>query len=172
MAGKAGLGDKFANVAFGVVTMSAANTLTFAQINMGMGIFQRTAMLLHRVLFYPTLPSVRELVAASDDLCMAIVTSNRLAAIYDVTDPAIITTRRLCGIGVATELVDLPIISDFTQLPSGGKLIAGNPIYVAAYTGGAAAASVVRCQLDFTFVELADADYLELVQAQYPANIA
>jgi hypothetical protein len=169
---KAGIGDKYANVAYGLVTMSAANTLTFAQINMGMGIFQRTAMLLHRVLFYPTLPSMRELVAATDDLCVAIVTSNRLTAIYDVTEPSIITTRRIIPLGAATNIVELPIISDFTMLPSGGKLIAGNPIYLAAYTGGAAAASIVRCQLDFTFVELADADYLELVQAQYPANIA
>lgn len=164
--------DKYANTAYGVVTMSAANTLTFSQINMGMGIFQRTAMLLHRCLWSPTAPSLRELVAATDHLDMALVSSNRLTTISDLTDPAVIAAIRLVAIGVAVETRTLPIISDFTTLPGGGKLIAGNPIYVGAMTGGAAAASVVRVQLDFTFVELSDSDYLELVQAQYPANIA
>lgn len=168
---KAGM-DKYANVAFGVCQMSAANTLTFSQINMGMGIFQRTAMLLHRVLFTPSLPSLREIVAASDDLAMAICSTNRLTTIGDAGDPAMIAFYRIVGVGVAVASEKIPYIVDFTTLPSGGRLIAGNPIYLAANTNGAVAASLVKCQLDFTFVELSDADYLELVQAQYPANIA
>jgi len=169
---KSGMGDKYANVAYGIVTMSAANTLTFAQINMGMGIFQRTAMLLHRVLMYPTLASCREVVAATDEMQIALTTSNRVSSISDILDPAVVCCQRVVGVGVAVEPWNLPLISSFTDLPSGGKLIAGNPIYCAMQTTGAAAASICRFQLDFTFVELSDTDYLELVQAQYPANIA
>jgi len=169
---KAGVGDKFANVAFGYVTCSAANTLTFAQINMGMGIFQRTAMLLHRILFLPTMATLREIVAATDDLQMALVTTNRLTTIADATDPAMVAQKRLIGIAAATGTFETPHVVSFAELPGGGRLIAGNPIYIAANSGGFVSAATVRCQLDFTFVELADADYLELVQAQYPANIA
>lgn len=164
--------DLYANAAFGLCTMSAANTLTFAQINMGIGIFQRTAMLLHRVLYTPTQASVREMVAATDLMQMAITSSNRLTAIADQAEPAVISFKQLIGIGANVEAVWTPIIDDFSMLPNGGKLIAGNPIYLAMGTSGAAAASVVRCRLEFTFVELTDADYLELVQAQYPANVA
>lgn len=169
---KAGLTDKYANVAFGAVTMSAANTLTFAQINMGIGIFQRTAMLLHRVMFVPTAASMREIVAASDHVTMAITTSNRLTVLDDLSDPALICHMRITGVGVAVEPWRTPLIFSFAELPSGGKLIAGNPIYGGMITAGAAAASAMKIQLDFSFVELTDADYLELVQAQYPANIA
>lgn len=164
--------DQFANVAFGDVLMSAANTLTFEQIQMAVGLFQGIAMVIHRVLWLPTATSVRELVAATDTLTLAITTTNRLSSISDITDPAIIAYLSLVGIGANTEPIKLPLESDFTSLPGGGKIVAANPLYIGMNTAGAAAASRTRCQLDFTFLTLADRDYLELLQAQFPANIS
>lgn len=169
---KKGKRDQYANIGYGVVTMSAANALTFSQIQFAVGLFQGIAILLHRVLWRPTSTSIRELVAASDALYLALTTSNRLANIVDLSEPAIVAALSLIGKGVATENQELPLISDFTMLPGGGKLIPANPIYVAAFTEGAAAASSIRCQMEFTFVELSAADYLELIQSQYPANIS
>ena len=70
--------DAFANVAFSVVTASAANTLTFAQINMGVGLFEGKALVIHQIRYYPTSTAMRELAANTDQLVMAVVTTNRL----------------------------------------------------------------------------------------------
>lgn len=164
--------DKYANKAYGIVTMSAANTMTFAQIQFGVGLFEGKALVLHRILYYPTNTAIRELVAATDSLHMAITTTNRLTDIVDVSDPAIIDRTSLVCLAANTEPVRVPIVADFTSLPGGGKLCPANPIWIGANTGGAAAASVVRCTLEFTFVELSPADYLEVIQSMFPANIA
>lgn len=171
LAARKGKKDMYANVAYGTVVMSAANTLTYSQIQMAVGLFQGVAMLVHRVLWYPFNATIREMVAATDSMIMALTSSNRLTTIADVTDPSILVQRRLVGVGANTEIVSLPIIEDFTNLPGGGKLIASNPIWVAGYSGGFAAAGTISVQLDFTFIELSSADYLELLQAQFPANL-
>jgi hypothetical protein len=164
--------DKFCNVAWGLVTASAADALTFQQIMFGVGLLQGVAMVLHRVLYYPVLTTARQLVAATDDLRMAITTSNRLADIVDISDPSIVDVHRIMCIAANVEHIDVPITHDFTGLPGGGKLIPCNPIYLAVDSGGFAIAANVRAKLEFTFMELADKDYLELLQSVYPANIS
>jgi len=164
--------DAYSNIAFGSVTMSAANTITFSQINMGVGLFQGIALLLHRVLWYPLAAALRELVAATDNLDMVLCTSNRLTTVSDVVDPSIIALQRLIPIAATVAPYELPIIMDYNHLPGGGKLIAANPLWIAASTNGFVSAATVKAQLDFTFVQLTDAEYLELLQATYPSNIS
>lgn len=168
---KSKLTDRYSNRAYGTVTMSAANTLTFTAITFGVGLFQGMAILLHRIKWSPTMASLREIVAATDSLTFALTTSNRITALTDSNDPGVVDWVRMVGIAANIEQVKEPIISDYTMLPSGGKLIPANPLYLAAYTLGAAAASEVRAELEFTFVELEAADYLELIQSNYPANV-
>lgn len=164
--------DMFANIAMANVTMSAANTLTFSQMQMGVGLFQGVAMVIHRILWYPFAAALREIVAATDSLTMAVTTTNRLTAIDDALDPAIVQMRRIIGIAAGIERFDIPFITDLTSLPGGGKLVAANPLWIGATSGGFASAAQIRVQLDFTFIELTDAEYLELIQATYPANIS
>lgn len=163
--------EKFSNIAFGSVTMSAANTLTFSQIQFGVGLFEGKALVLHRADFYPSLATDREVVAAADSYIMALTTSNRLAAL-DVNDPAIIVWRRKVGIAANVEQVLQPVTVDFTSLPGGGVLLPANPIFGAMFSAGFAAAGSMTVRLSFTFVELSPQDYLEVIQSMFPANIA
>lgn len=163
--------DLYSNIALPSVTLSAANTLTFSQLQMGIGLFAGQALLLHRVLWFPNVATVREIVAATDSLYMALTVSNRLAGIADVTDPSVIALQAVVGVGANVESVKTPLVSDFTQLPGGGKLIPANPLFLAGYSLGFAAAAVIRAQLDFSFVQLGDADYLELLQSMYPITV-
>lgn len=169
---KKGKKDAYANLAFASVTHSAANTLTFQQIQFAVGLFQGIAILLHRVLWFPSAAAYREIVAATDDLQMAITTSNRISAILDMREPAVIVAERVIGMGAEIAQLHSPIISDFTSLPQGGKLMPANPVYIASAANGFAAVQNVTCAMEFTFIELSPADYLELIQSQYPANVA
>lgn len=164
--------DQYANIGLVTTTMSAANTLTFGTIQMAAGMFQGIAMVIHRVLWWPYTATLRELVAATDSLQMAITNTNRITTIADATDPAIVAMKRLVAIAVPVATYELPLVSDFTALPGGGKITAANPLYLGVASGGFAVAGIVAAQLEFSFVELSDADYLEVLQAQFPANVA
>lgn len=163
--------DMYSNIALTSVTMSAANTLTFAQLQIAVGMFQGVGMLIHRVLWYPHTTAMREIVASTDALFMALVTNNRLTSIENILDPSVVSLASIVGIGVAVESKHLPIISDFSNLPEGGKLIPANPLFIAASSGGFVSAALVRALIDFSFVSLADKDYLELMQSMYPVQV-
>lgn len=163
--------DQYSNVAFQRLTLSAANTLTFEPIAFAVGIFQGIGLLLNRILYTPNNATLREIVAATDHLDMGITTSNRLAGLDPGTDPAVIDVHRITGIAAGIERFNLPIIHDFTGLPGGGKLCSANPLYVGGETGGFVAAAMIDVQLEFQFVQLRPEEYLELIQAQFPANI-
>lgn len=163
--------DKYVNVGYGFVIASGANALTFDQIQFAIGVFQGVAIVLHKVLWYPSPADLRELVAATDTLMWALCTSNRLNAITDTSDPSIITHGRMTGVGVAVESHRTPFVDDMTGLPGGGRIIAPNPLYVAIHSAGFTGISSMRVELQFTFMELSDADYIELIQSQLPANI-
>lgn len=168
---KRGKKDTYSNIALASVTLSAANTITFSQLQTSVGLFQGVAMLLHRVLWYPASAATREIVASTDQLNMAITVSNRLTSLADVTDPSIVALKQIIGIAANVEKAELPLLSDFTTLPMGGKLIPANPLFIGAASAGFAAACVVRAQLDFSFVQLSDSDYLELLQSMYPIQV-
>lgn len=168
---KRGKRDTYSNTALASVVIAVADTLTFSQINMAVGMFQGVALLLHRILWWPSMAACRQIVAASDNMHMALTTSNRLTSIQDITDPAIVAMSAVVGIGVAVERYELPIISSFQELPGGGKLIPANPLFLAADTSGFSAGVTINAQLDFSFLSLSDADYLELLQSIYPVNI-
>lgn len=163
--------DEFANVAYAKVTQSAANTLTFEPMQLAIGLFQGIALILHRILYIPTGACLNELGAVTDVLALGIVTSNRLANIYDISDPAVIDYMSLKPQGAPVEIQREPYIHDLSTLPGGGKIVAANPLYLAMDSTGFVAAQDSRVQIDFTFVELADRDYIELIQTQIPANV-
>jgi hypothetical protein len=164
--------DEYSNVAFGSVTLSAVNTLTFSQIQFAVGLFQGMAIILHRVHWRPGTTFIREIAAATDQCIFAITSTNRLTSIDDISDPSVLAYHKIVGAGANVEPWRLPFITDFTMLPGGGRLIAANPLYLGAVTTGfAAATGPIQVSLDFTFIELAAAQYLEVLQAQFPANI-
>ncbi len=163
--------DKYVNVAYAKVTMSAPNVLTFQPFQFAVGVFQGVAIVVHRILYYPLGATLREMVAATEDLDMAVTTSSRLTSIYDVSEPGVVDRCGILCIGVPVANMHLPIITDWTALPMGGKIIAPNPLFIALETSGFTAAGEMRVQMDFTFVELTPGDYIELIQSQLPANI-
>jgi len=166
--------DVFVNRALVGMTMSAANTVTFEQIRFGVGLFQGVALLLHRISYYLEHASWAELVADSDYCSMGITVRDDLSSLtptnlnlVDVVD----MDTCIVGTVVGIDHVVRPIISDFSRMPGGGLLLPANPIYLAMSSAGFAAAGVCRAVLYFTFKQLADKDYLELLQTLVPVNI-
>lgn len=162
--------DQYANRAFSEVTMSAANTNTFEQIRFAVGVFQGVGLLLHRIQWFPGEASMREVVTAADRLTMALTLRDDLTSL-EPTNQAVLAAVHYVGVAATTAPVTLPFETDWRQHPGGGLLIPSNPLYLAAGSGGFAAAATVRALIEYTFVQLSDREAIELLQTIIPGNI-
>lgn len=167
---KSGLKDVFSNRTQVEVVMSAANTLTFQQVRFAVGTFQGVALILNRIEMSPAGAAIDEIVAAADNLQMAITTRDDLTAI-NPTNLSVMYVKNIESPGANVEVFELPLVGDFTGLPGGGLLMPANPIFLAVLTGGFVAAATVRFTLYYQFKELSKDENLELIQTLLPGTV-
>lgn len=86
--------DRFANVFTAMVRTSAANILTFAEMNFGITFRDRTAIVIDELYFYPADSSLAELTTTADALQYAITVSDNVTDLTDLADRRIIYAER------------------------------------------------------------------------------
>lgn len=166
--------DLYPNRAFETVVMSAADALTFSQVQFGVGLFQGVAAIIHRIEWFLSDNSIRELLADTDSLEVALTNRDDLTSIRPVSQNVLAYKNRIAlAAGTPGNCIHItsPLVSDFSQLGGGGLIIPANPLYIGMDTEGAAAASRVDAVIYLTFKELADSEYVELIQTIMPANL-
>lgn len=158
--------DKYIQYASITTLETAANTLTFGQLQTGGMLFQRRAMIFHRIEY--NFGAVSGFDAEADLLEMAIVTNNQITSLA-LSDPNVVhyTSARRVDFGTAAsaQLYLMPIPHDFSQLPGGGLIVPAHPIYLAVQGTSLAAAQSVTARIYFTIVELSAQEFVELVEA-------
>ena len=161
--------DKYSNILSEQLTLSAANTLSFSAIDVGLNLFDKIALLVHKIQILVTSGFVTEMVAVTDSATWGIVQSNSITtlslserACIDVIDYHL----NVRGTAGDAELVAQPFERDYSTLPGGGILIAPKPLYFAATSGGWTAALNSTLRMYFTIHKLKDADYLELLESR------
>lgn len=168
------LADQYPNRAFIYLTTSAANTLTFEQVQFGVGLFQGVALVLNRIEWCPDQGSLSELVAAADRFFVALTNRADLASLEPENQNILAyKSLRAMQVGAVVSLnhIELPLVSDFSSMPGGGLIMPANPLYIGLETAGFAAVANVRVVMYFTFKQLADAEYIELIQTIMPSNL-
>lgn len=162
----AGSQDKYSNVLFTEVTESAANTLTFKQIDIGIGVFEKIGLKISRIEYFKY---HTQLAADSDAIEFGLSQSNSWSAV-DAGESSIITfhLERIRAIGTAaTALRDSnPLVDDFTGLPEGGILVVPRPLYLFASGANLSSAATVQVRIFFTTVKLQPQEYFELLEAR------
>lgn len=149
------------------VTMSAANTLTFSGVSLGLSVFEYAALILNRIEFQPNKASWQELAAQADYIYLAVTGSNTLVNL-NTDQPEVFDYIQIYHHTVGTAgnytLPMNPIVHDFGDFPGGGMLVPASQFYLGMFTGGFAAAGggSVRCW--YRVITLQAADYLELAQ--------
>lgn len=158
--------DKFANKFYGTVTESAANTLTFSELQTNVSIFEKVAWVIHRLEWFIPYATWQLLAAAADKISCALTASNTLTAL-GLNAAAVIDLLELdyfaYGTAANTIIPQFPIVRDFSNLPGGGLIVAPRPLYVAAVGVSLTAVSTVSVRGYFTTQELKADEYLELV---------
>lgn len=157
--------DQFANKFYGTVLESGANTLTFAEIPTNVDVFAKKAWVLHRLEWYLGVAEPAR-VASSDDLIQLALTSSNKMNVLTLGDAGVVDLYALGSVkdsGVGFELITMPYIRDFNNLPGGGLIIAPRPLYIAVKGTSLAAAVTASVRGYFTAIDLNADEYLELV---------
>lgn len=164
MARLPGTRDRFANIATGDVTMTAANAITFDEVLTGVSLGVGVGIIIDQIDYEWTAVSLRELLGNADQLQGAWLTS------ADATDLADLSDRRILHAHVLTAVIVGAVVSLWVhKQPDPYQffppiIVASPRIYLGANTQGAAAASRLRSRMYFRFIELSPAEYLELAE--------
>jgi hypothetical protein len=161
--------DKYSNLLSEQVTTSAANTLTFEEIDVGLNLFDKVGLLISRWEVYPFREDFDELETNADSMSVALVASNQISSL-SATERAVIDNVRYAvadsGTPATANLQQVPMVKDFANLPGGGILVAPKPLYVGIDTTGFAGSAGVDVRLYFTIVSLKPEEYFELLESR------
>lgn len=160
--------DQFANVANLEVTESAAGTLTFEQLQTGAGIFEKVAMVIHRIEYDTTAANIALVTASDDQLDVAWTTSDQITNLAknkaQVIDRLSILQLQE-GTPANMQYMTVPFIHDFTALPGGGLIVPATVFYLGIVGTSLASAAFFRSSMYFTYKQLKPEEYWELVEA-------
>jgi len=166
---KAKATDKYVNILNQSLTLSAANTLTFQEVNLGLNLFDKVGLLIHQIRIDLDNGTLRGLVASTDDVIMALTTSNQVSDLA-LSKQAVIDNFGLVAVANGTPgdtvIYREPFIMDYTMLPEKGILIAPKPLYLAGISSGLAAVATYNVRIMFTVVPLSGEDYFELLESR------
>jgi hypothetical protein len=158
--------DRYANKAYGKVTMSAANTLTFSEIPTNVNIMDKVAWVLHRLEWFIPAGSFAEMGAIGEGLNVALTMSNSISSLA-LNSAAIIDSLQFFAVailaGTSAKHQEFPVIRDFSMMPGGGLIIAPRPLFIAMTSNGAGGACVCECRLYYSNITMSSEDYLDLI---------
>lgn len=162
--------DLYSNILVARLTMSAADTLTFSEVQVGFSIFERLGILISRIEYHPTAATVHLFNATQDRIVFGVTASDELTSL-DPTSPAVIDTAAIYGVasGAPADLVvtQWPMVKDYSNLRGGGLLITPRPWFVAMTSNSLGTAGACYVRFYFTVEKLADADYFELLETRH-----
>lgn len=162
--------DKYANMLVKQMTMSAANTLTFDEIDIGLSLFDKVGLKVQRLEYHWGNAALEEMTAANDAVQAGLFTSNAPATM----DPGDVSTIHMAkikrldqGTAAASRILELPFVFNFAELDGGGLLITPKPLYIGMFTTGLASAGTITLRVFFTVVKLTPPEYFELLETRH-----
>ena len=161
--------DMFANRAYGSVTETAANTLTFNEIQTGVAIFEKIAWVIHAIDYHVPVAAWNELSGDDDEVIMGLCVSNQITSTA-LNQMAIVHQLRVGSMASGTvgnlETRDLIRRSEFSSWPGGGLIIPPSPLFAFAQGASLAAAVSVDLLIYYTHMALKADEYWELVESR------
>ena len=158
--------DKYANVLYDSVTESAANTLTFESVDVGLNMFDKVGLLIHRIEYFKFHAYLN---AGTDAIEFGLSSSNGWTSV-DASEPSIISFNlmRVNDHGTAGNAIiqENPLVRDFSDMPGGGILITPKPLYLFVEGANLASPAIVQMRMYFTVIPMKPEEYFELLEAR------
>lgn len=166
------IAEKFANRFFCEAHEAAAGTAAFTEVPTYLNAFEKKAFVIHRLEYNFENGIIPLMAAAGDMVCAALTTTN----VYTTLRPQDILNEPglhdyvalealMVGAAAGRQDAIAPIIHDFTELPGGGLIVPGRPLFVGAYGYSLANPVHVSVRGWFSIIELKAEEFLDLVDA-------
>lgn len=158
--------DRFANVFTAELTLSAANTLTFAELNFGITLRDRVAIVIDELYYFFNTAAYGLMTTAADVIAVGITVSDQVTDISDMGDRRILSGKRITRVDFGTAasggLVDEPFKESFSP-----PLIAlPNRLFLGMVTAGLAATIVCQLRMHFRTVTITqDQQLIEVLES-------
>ncbi len=158
--------DRFANVFTAEVTMSAANVLTFGEMNFGITLRDRVAVVIDTLYFFLPVGTIAEMTTVNDRITCALCVSDQITDLDDMADRRILFSKRIqrADLGTAASGVFVHMPMDVSFSP---PLIAlPNRLFLGVDTTGLASAAVTQLRMHFRTVSITqDQQLVEVLEA-------
>jgi len=161
--------DIYANMAYLGVLETAANTLTFAKLQIAYPslLDRKYGLLINRCDI--EFAGLSGLDATSDAVECAITVSDGISSL-SLQNPEVLIREKLIrwDIGAAASgfFFHLPITRDFSTMPGGGILVPADRLFIAVKGTTAGNAMNAYMRLYYTIIELSAEDYWQLVESR------
>lgn len=157
--------DRFSNMLSAEVTETAAGSLTYTEIVTGISLGMGIGMLIDKIEYDITGPSLALLVAAADSMDLGWLTSNAPTNI-SITDRRVIhkiSMRKGPIIGTAASSAEIELLPKVFEFKP-AIIFAAPRLYLAVQGGSLTAVVTLRSRIYFRYIELTDKEYLELAE--------
>lgn len=160
------MADKYANMLYADVAESAINTLTFEAINVGLSMFDKVGILIHRLEWYQFDTRV---IDDTDALAFGLCSSDGFSTVNSSQREIIIYHQykaRYFGAAANSVMLFEPLIDDLTTLPGGGLLTTPKPLHIFVKGTNVAAVGAVSLRMFFTIISMKPEEYFELLETR------
>jgi len=159
--------DKYSNQLSVTIDQSAADALTFEEIDIGLTVFDKVGLLLQRMQVEINSTTRDNLLTTADVFEVALTQSNSIPTL-NMQNAAVIDKIKISMALITSGALPLiqPLTRDWSNLGGGGILIVPRPFYIAINSTGFAAAGQATCRLFFQVVTLKPEEYFELLETR------
>ena len=155
--------DKYANILTVGLATSAANTITFKEINLGISLAQRMGIVIDQVDYYLATSDLATLSAAGDCIAAGLTSNQNPTDLFDLTDRRILHAASFHGQESTSGY-------RYTQLPFTKQffppiIYAGPSLYFAVDSDSLASVTgEVQARVYYRFIDITAQEYLELAE--------
>lgn len=157
--------DRFANVFNGTVTMSAPDTLTFAELVFGITLRDRIAIVIDELFYWVGIPVLTEMTAVADALSFGITTSDQVTNLNNPSDRRIINLERISRSDFGTAAGGQFVRQPFHRPFSPPIILLPNRIFFGMASAGLASAATGYVRIHFRTVSITqDQQLIEVLE--------
>jgi len=158
--------DRFANIFTVDLTMSGANALTFQEMQFGITLRDRIAIVIDELYYFPTAASLDEMTTLGDSLFWTISISDQPTDIRDLSDRRLLYTKQIkrndFGTAAGAQLITLPLKESFSP----PLIVLPNRIFLGMDTVGLASAARAFIRMHYRTVSITqDQQLIEVLEA-------
>lgn len=152
--------DRFANIFTAEVVQTAANTLTFAELQFGITLRDRIAIAIDEVYFYVNTAALALMTTANDRMEFALSVSDQPTSLSDLSDRRILHATNINRIDMGTAasgmLIKMPLKESFAP----PMIVLPNRIYVGIQSAGLASVVTLQMRMHYRTVPISRDDQL------------